>query len=114
MGLYEKKTHEMKTEQGTVNEKTQRLRERDKGTKYSTEIRVQRHEKDVRGRLDRGLTAKGRRAVAEVEDVVWRVLLRPKRDVAGRVLLRPKRDDAEESQGRASCRGRREWGRASC
>ena len=32
------------------------------------------------------------RAVAEVEDVVGRVLLRPKRDVAGRVLLTPKRD----------------------
>ena len=61
------------------------------------------------------------RAVAEVEDVVERVLLRPKRDVAGRVLLRPKRDVAgrvllgperdvagrvavaDESRGRASC-----------
>ena len=65
MGLYEKKkTHEMKTEQGTVNEKTQRLRERDKRTEYSTEIRVQRHEKNVRCRLDRGLNAKRRRAVA--------------------------------------------------
>ena len=46
-----------------------------------------------------GLTSSGAdcegRAVAEVEDVVERVLLRPKRhDVAGRVRRRPKRDVA--------------------
>ena len=42
---------------------------------------------------------KWRQAVAEVEDVAGRVLLRPKRDVAGRVLLRPKRDVAGRVAG---------------
>ena len=70
---------------------------------------MQRHEKNVRCRLDRGLNAKRRRAVAEVEDVVERVLLRPKRDVAGASAA-----EAEKRRGRASAAGAGERrGRAS-
>ena len=77
----------------------------------------------VAGWTSSGLTAAEARAVAEVEDVVERVLLRPKRDVAGASAAeaekrrgRASAARAEERRGRASAagagerRGRASWG----
>ena len=55
VSLCEKKTHDMKREQGTVNEKKNTQVGGERQIEKSTvprEIRVQRHERDVRCRLD--------------------------------------------------------------
>ena len=126
----------MKTEQGTVNEKNTKVEgERQKN-------RVQYRDPRAASREECALQA-GSGAECEeapscacgwVEDVVERVLLRPKRDVAGRVRRRPKRDVAgrvllgpkrdvagrlllrpkRDVAGASAAWGRKEWGRASC
>ena len=135
MGLYEKKNSRY--------EDRARNSKRKKNTKVEGERRMNRVQyRDPRAASREGCALQAgsgadceARAVAEVEDVVGRVLLRPKRDVAGRVLLGPKRDvagqvllgpkrdgagrvaEAEESgagQVAEADRERRERSRSSC